>query len=96
MIPCTRGNGFSSTGPLTEERTLGLMERKKQVRKSSILSYSFLGLIHPSYQTWGKDIEVDPPSVAYKEIMGSDKGVAKWTAQIVSNLHLFSLQTADL
>lgn len=36
-----------------------------------------------SYTYWGSDIESNPPSVHYNEIMADDKGVGTWTAKIV-------------
>ena len=35
------------------------------------------------YVYWGSEIEANPPSVQYDEIMADDKGVGLWTEKIV-------------
>lgn len=36
------------------------------------------------FRLWGAEIGGKPPEISYEEVIGSDKGVAKWTSKIVS------------
>jgi hypothetical protein len=61
-------------------------EERRRDASGSVSTFShFCGrpINTSSYQYWGSEIESNPPSVHYDEIMADDKGVGQWTAKIV-------------
>ncbi|RPB21050.1 Trimethyllysine dioxygenase [Terfezia boudieri ATCC MYA-4762] len=75
-----------------ETQEKGLKITWKNDKHESFYPYEWLHLhsynprlqkyLSPQFRLWGAEIGERPPEISYKEVIESDKGVAKWTSKI--------------